>query len=691
MPPSVDLGIWHFNAQGNLRRPPVSMQAGRQRGACATCHYRKVKCDISTAGIPCATCRKAGRNDCKVHQKRRRVGARSAAVPVPIAAAIDEAALGAPAPILHHGSGGGSGPTEDITLLDVQPASKAALPGFSGEECRTLLVEFVEQPSLNDRPIDRDARVTYIGTDVSNLNFLTRQRSAEQGPNVCHHPSNRIARQYIVHEPDRLPTDALQLPDKAVVDALLDCYFKHANPGFPVVDEGRFRAQYGARDPHNPPSLLLLQAMLMVGAHVAYPAPDKEAMKATFFRRAKTLFDARFERCRDEAVQAALLLTWHFDGAEDVAANAWFWTRTAATIAIGLGMHRDAEPSTLVPHNKRMWRRVFWLLFSLDVALALQYGRPQAIRLDDCDVQPLREGDFVDCGHQTQVAFTMQSVRLSIIISDAMRQRFRPNANHQERTSALVDADQRLAQWTLGLPEQLRLRPTLSLDLYASMLHLSYNTFLILLHRPRPPGSTVHDVMKPEDADICSAAASHVQSLADALRERDMLKYLPNSTVHVLFTAMIQLSVEVRFANPVLAIAAQRRFDSILASMRSLANVWPQADPILYYFEHLSKRRQQEEQAMLEGASSNGIGLDHAQNEAFAGAELGAHGVVFDHTGAETENALLQGGDWQHLFQDGMIDMQDYSAGLPDWDEWRTHYWEGPSYESLSPEFNFIT
>lgn len=131
--------------------------------------------------------------------------------------------------------------------------------------------------------------------------------------------------------------------------------------------------QYRARDPADPPSLLLLHSILLVGAHVL---PGRTALKSDFFRRAKILIDSRFERNRDVIVQAALLLTWYSDGLEDVAANAWYWIGFAARIAMGLGMHRDAEPSTLVHHNKKMWRRVWWLLVQCDLLVSLQFGRP---------------------------------------------------------------------------------------------------------------------------------------------------------------------------------------------------------------------------------------------------------------------------------------------------------------------------
>jgi transcriptional regulatory protein AMDR len=48
---------------------------------------------------------------------------------------------------------------------------------------------------------------------------------------------------------------------------------------------------------------------------------------------------------------------------------------------------------------------------------------------------------------------------------------------------------------------------------------------------------------------------------------------------------MVQVSVEMRFSNPVLAINSLRRFDSALISLRKLAEVWLNAESILHIFE----------------------------------------------------------------------------------------------------------
>lgn len=174
------------------------------------------------------------------------------------------------------------------------------------------LVEFISQEDIDDRIIQKGVRIVYPGQEYSNLNYLIRHRARNE--NVHHFAANQISRKYLTHDLESIPRDAFTLPRPAVVDKLLEAYFQHVNPFCPILDETIFMAQYKGRDPQNPPSLLVLQACLMVGAHVSLEGPDRDEMKASFFRRAKMLFDARFEGNRDVVVQAALLLTWSSEG-----------------------------------------------------------------------------------------------------------------------------------------------------------------------------------------------------------------------------------------------------------------------------------------------------------------------------------------------------------------------------------------
>jgi transcriptional regulatory protein AMDR len=212
------------------------------------------------------------------------------------------------------------------------------------------------------------------------MSFLLRQQRGDEGGETHHFAGNDIPRRRLEIGHDQLLQDALTLPEQSLADELVDAYFTHVNPGYPIVDEEQFMTQYRNRDPADPPPILILQAILLVGVHVTRPKPEREELKVTFFRRCKWLFDSRIERNRDILVQTALLLTWHSDVVDDdVAANAHYWVGVAARIATGLGMHRDPVLSRFAASDRRMWRRVWWILVQFDVLVSVSYGRPQAM------------------------------------------------------------------------------------------------------------------------------------------------------------------------------------------------------------------------------------------------------------------------------------------------------------------------
>ncbi|CAK7262770.1 hypothetical protein SEPCBS119000_000154 [Sporothrix epigloea] len=550
---------------------------------------------------------------------------------------------------VHHNLGDAAlvGPgTVGSTAASVTTASTpAVLHTHSADgEYKKYLVEFIDQPQLEERPIDKSTRVLYVGSQLSNMNFLLRQRTAKPGrqnentggddtspkgglhprcSNVVHYATNRIPRPSARQggfAAEGLPFEAFQLPPKRTVDQLLAAYLQYINPGFPVVDGALFMRQYHARDPQNPPSLLLLQAILVAAAHVFYNDPEERAVhKSLYFRRAKMLLDACVERNRDTVVQAALLLTWHADGPEDVGANAWHWVGLAARTATGLGMHRDAEASKLVPQNKRTWRRVWWLLVVCDVLVALQYGRPPALHLDDTDVRLPIPADFDDCGDGTQVEYVLQLVQLCILLSKhVLRRQFRDGvgkaANTASAAAYLRRTDEALASWYLHLPSSLQLgrhgdclstasNTPSSINVWTAFLHLIYNTALILLHREVP---SVASAMSSSSAatlpissgagniEICTNAAVAIQQICHGVCASGQAVSLWSSAISSLFTALIQLSGDVHrltspaaveTGSPLLAVAALRRYEGALSSLRQLAVYWPNAQSVVQFFE----------------------------------------------------------------------------------------------------------
>jgi transcriptional regulatory protein AMDR len=269
-------------------------------------------------------------------------------------------------------------------LGDQDEDEEAEARQSSGEEdeveaelAKQHLADFFSQ-NLQDSPLIQ-WRLTYIGSDISNLNYLARQYSTSQ--HIYHFAcSNSYAPRVLKgldggSTPNIISRDAFVLPPKRVSDVLIAAYFEHVHGWFPLIDREGFLRAY--EHPNQTPPLLLFQAVCLAGSHVQSSLANTRDLKIAFFRRTKALFDARYEEDRMHMVQAALLMSWFSDGGDDVCANAWWWIGVASRVALGLGMHRNVGPSNMADADKRTWRRIWWCLVQFDLLVSLCYGRPQ--------------------------------------------------------------------------------------------------------------------------------------------------------------------------------------------------------------------------------------------------------------------------------------------------------------------------
>jgi len=245
-------------------------------------------------------------------------------------------------------------------LTDAQAAQQASNNGN--------MAQFMK-PKFARAPIKEAGRVAYLG-ESSNLSLLVRDSHGTT--DVVHYPlpENIRGSRARLTEPDQLEIDILQqrgaflLPPRALCDELVESYFRWVAPVVPVINRSRFMKRY--KDPKNPPSLLLLQAVLLAGSRVCTNPQLMDANGSTtpaamtFYKRAKALYDANYEDDRITIVQALLLMGWYWEGPEgedtrrraqfadfarsniaaDVTKNVFYETRVAIVVAQGAGMHR---------------------------------------------------------------------------------------------------------------------------------------------------------------------------------------------------------------------------------------------------------------------------------------------------------------------------------------------------------------
>lgn len=204
--------------------------------------------------------------------------------------------------------------------------------------------------------------------------------------------------------------------------------------------------------------------------------------------------------------------------------------------------------------------------------------------LDESDVPPLEEQHFQGITNP-EFDFTISHTRLCLIFSKAMRKRVALRSTPADRAAATAEADAALANLITHLPEKFH-NPKSDPDPWQAMFQLSYNNFLILLHRPSPSQDPESPSAAADtDLSICCDAAITICSVFESLRKRNLLNKLWIPSIHVLFTALVHVSDQMRSANPLIVAKSKRLFDSLILTLHALKGQWLYAQSLLALFE----------------------------------------------------------------------------------------------------------
>ncbi|RMY33222.1 hypothetical protein D0866_06072 [Hortaea werneckii] len=490
------------------------------------------------------------------------------------------------------------------------------------------------KPKFARAPIKEAGRVAYLG-ESSNLSLLVQDRHGTT--DVVHYPlpENVRGARARINELDNVEIDILHqrgaflLPPRALCDELVDAFFTWIAPVVPVINRSKFMRRY--RDPKNPPSLLLLQAILLAGSRVCNNPQLMDANGSTtpaamtFYKRAKALYDANYEDDRVTIVQALILMGWYWEGPEgknqtrgdlpsdslsdvaaDVTKNVFYWSRVAVIVAQGSGMHRSVEGSQLSKADKRLWKRIWWTLFTRDRSVAVALGRPVSINIEDSDVEMVSEDDFVDdegpdrpaeyAPDPIHVQFFLNYVKLCEIMGLVLSQQYGV-ANRMRRNTAidLTHSDMALADWLQNCPPEVRWEPQRH-HFWSALLHANYYTTLCLLHRAHmpPAGSSDPRTLNgyPEETaypsrTIAYQAAGMITSIIEALQSHDQLRYTPAFIVYSLFSALIMHVYQMRSSNQTIVSATQQRLQICMTALRDVSKVWLVAKMVHTLFESI--------------------------------------------------------------------------------------------------------
>jgi len=466
------------------------------------------------------------------------------------------------------------------------------------------------KPKFTRAPIKEAGRVAYLG-ESSNLTLLVHDRHGTA--DVVHYPlpENVRGSRARLTELDNVEIDILHqrgaflLPPRALCDELVDSYFKWVAPIVPVINKSRFMKQY--RDAKNPPSLLLLQAILLAGSRVCTNPQLMDANGSTtpaaltFYKRAKALYDANYEDDRVTIVQALVLMGWYWEGPEDVTKNVFYWSRVATIVAQGSGMHRSVEGSQLSRADKKLWKRIWWTLFTRDRSVAVALGRPVHINTDDSDVEMVSEEDFIEDENDPNpefpqdplhVQFFLQYVKLCEIMGLVLSQQYSVASKARRQNAIdLTHSDMALADWLQNCPKEVYWEMPQH-HFWSALLHSNYYTTLCLLHRAHMPPATTQRGGYTEDnsypsRNIAFQAAAMITSIIENLGAHDELRYCPAFIVYSLFSALIMHVYQMRSSVPSVVQATQERMRVCMNALKDVSRVWLVAKMVYTLFESI--------------------------------------------------------------------------------------------------------
>ncbi|KAI1170474.1 fungal-specific transcription factor domain-containing protein [Nemania sp. FL0916] len=605
-PPGSSAAAHNAQAQGQL-----SFRRQRASRACETCHARKVRCDAASLGVPCTNC-VAFQIDCKIPQpKRKKTQANTARdsdsergdagdsqSPQPMAGS--STTFPARPPAIYHTSEG----VPPTTLTEAQAKKE--------EVDNDTYVNLVMKPKFTRAPITEAGRVAFLG-ESSNLTLLVHDRQGSS--DVVHYPlpENVRGSRARLTELDNIEIEILHqrgaflLPPRGLCDELIEAYFKWVHPIVPVINRTRFMRSY--RDSKNPPSLLLLQAVLLAGSRVCQNQQLMDANGSTtpaaltFYKRAKALYDANYEDDRVTIVQSLLLMGWYWEGPEDVTKNVFYWSRVAIIVAQGSGMHRSVEGSQLSHEDKRLWKRIWWTLFTRDRSVAVALGRPCNINLEDCDVDMITEDDFLeeDPGNAQgfspdpiHVQFFLQYVKLCEIMGLVLSQQYSvASRGRRQNAIDLTHSDMALADWLQNCPKVVYWEMPRH-HFWSALLHSNYYTTLCLLHRAHMPPNTsgqnpprFPDESAYPSRNIAFQAAGMITSIIENLSTHEELRYCPAFVVYSLFSALIMHVYQMRSPVPSIQRVTHDRIRTCMSALKEVSKVWLVGKMVYTLFESI--------------------------------------------------------------------------------------------------------
>ncbi|OJJ73165.1 hypothetical protein ASPBRDRAFT_493470 [Aspergillus brasiliensis CBS 101740] len=477
----------------------ISQKRKRQRSkiACRPCHNRRVRCDAASEGVPCSNCRRSHASECVFIDSKRTRGTQGRFV----RHASDPRLVLAQSSSVDRGSSSSHDSNGHLLLDNTSDHIISDLLDRSPDTPQAFQFTSVEQPC----PPLESGQIVFVG-EASPLTWLARNQVPDKAfhrPIVGRHVSG------VEEHSTALSATADSVSHmNSLQSLLLDAFCARFLPLYPIIAGTKLLHDWSRGT--IPP--LLKYSVLFIGAlHTAAEAFEQlgayskaDALDAIYYK-AKQIYDSDTEADRICLIQSMFMLQFRF-GSEPCYKNSLWWSSNAVSLAQTVGLHRSTRHVALPLEDKRLWKKIWWVLFIRDRQISSGTGKPMMIDERDCDVEDLTTEDFVD-GESVETAyFTISLVQIARIINEVVRYKYSPAASvNPLREDIKANIHCTLQTWQAELTPIMRYCTISNRNRFALILGLVYNQTLLLLHRP-----SLADAKKPpSQRDFTTALAFH--------------------------------------------------------------------------------------------------------------------------------------------------------------------------------------
>ncbi|KAJ5285390.1 transcriptional regulator family: Fungal Specific TF [Penicillium chrysogenum] len=446
--------------------------------ACRLCHDRRVKCDRSE-GVACSNCRNA-RRQCELIVSRR--GRKRKLPLLPTEAGSSRGLLETSRSVRHEGV------TSSTPSLATHSQDNRDKP--QQEPCFPALGPTGKTP--------------YVG-DSSNLNYLVQQfgnpfgATTDVSPLQDHLHAAMLARlgkpttqeieRLHISSIERLKSQgAFELPSQETSQALLDAYFHFSLAALPILDRSRFLVSLEeGKFSHLLLNAIYLAATIYCSDSVIAKAGfvSRYVASLTFYQRAKSLYDAGYETDAIVTIQATFLMCYWWNGLLEHQ-DPWYWVGISVGMAQALGLHQTKSYIRLEEKDRKLWRRLWWMVYAMNINLSMLLDRPPHVQGRLCNVPPLSEADFEQVSESQETGlseantFVINGVQLARTVDRYFTIKFDEDGGHSQDICL-----EQISLCSGSLPPEFKSLSTNS-SKWAILTHVLYQEYRLILHRSNP-------------------------------------------------------------------------------------------------------------------------------------------------------------------------------------------------------------